>query len=169
MGPELLWLSHDFSIVCHLATSLRFSFFISKITNNETAHTIHMRIKWDNIKQNSIWHTIKIQSWRFLHRHFILILNPIIVISPHISWGFPGGTSGKESTYQCRRCKRHEFDPWVRKIPCLENSMDRGVWQVTVHGLTKSWTQLSTTDICYFKMSMVTLLVINQAINFFFN
>ena len=25
--------------------------------------------------------------------------------------------SGKESTCQCRRCKRHGFDPWVRKIP----------------------------------------------------
>ena len=26
---------------------------------------------------------------------------------------------------------------------CLENSMDRGAWQAAVHGLTKSWTQLS--------------------------
>ena len=26
---------------------------------------------------------------------------------------------------------------------CLENSMDRGVWQATVHGITKSWTPLS--------------------------
>ena len=26
---------------------------------------------------------------------------------------------------------------------CLENSMDRGAWQATVHGVTKSWTQLS--------------------------
>ena len=24
----------------------------------------------------------------------------------------------------------------------LENSMDRGVWQATVHGITKSWTPL---------------------------
>ena len=30
---------------------------------------------------------------------------------------FPGGTSGKESTCQCRRCKRHSFDPLVEKIP----------------------------------------------------
>ena len=30
--------------------------------------------------------------------------------------GFPGG-SGKESAFQCRRCKRHGFNPWVRKIP----------------------------------------------------
>ena len=26
---------------------------------------------------------------------------------------------------------------------CLENSMDRGAWQVTVHGVAKSWTQPS--------------------------
>ena len=28
-------------------------------------------------------------------------------------------------------------------ILAMENSMDRGAWQVTVHGITKSWTQLS--------------------------
>ena len=28
-----------------------------------------------------------------------------------------GGSAGKESACQCRRCKRHGFDPWVRKIP----------------------------------------------------
>ena len=32
----------------------------------------------------------------------------------HIFIGFPGGTSGKEPTCQCRR---QWFDPWVRKIP----------------------------------------------------
>ena len=32
-------------------------------------------------------------------------------------YGFPDGTSGKESTCQCRRPKRCKFDPWVRKIP----------------------------------------------------
>ena len=26
---------------------------------------------------------------------------------------------------------------------CLENSMDRGAWKATVHGVAKSWTQLS--------------------------
>ena len=30
--------------------------------------------------------------------------------------GFPGGTSGKEFTHQCRRHKRHRFDPWVGKM-----------------------------------------------------
>jgi len=36
--------------------------------------------------------------------------------------GFPDGTVGKESACQCRRCKRHRFDPWVGKIP-LEKEM----------------------------------------------
>ena len=31
--------------------------------------------------------------------------------------GFPGGSSGKEPTCQCRRYKRHGLDPWVRRIP----------------------------------------------------
>ena len=31
--------------------------------------------------------------------------------------GFPGGSGGKESTCQSRRCKRLRFDPWFRKIP----------------------------------------------------
>ena len=26
---------------------------------------------------------------------------------------------------------------------CLENSMDRGAWRATVHGVAKSWTRLS--------------------------
>ena len=26
---------------------------------------------------------------------------------------------------------------------CLENPMDRGAWQATVHGVAKSWTRLS--------------------------
>ena len=40
-------------------------------------------------------------------------------------WGFPGGTSGKEPACQCRRCKRHQFDPWAWKIPW------KRAWQFT--------------------------------------
>ena len=29
------------------------------------------------------------------------------------------------------------------KYSCLENTMDRGAWWATVHGVAKSWTQLS--------------------------
>ena len=37
----------------------------------------------------------------------------------------PGGTSGKEPAWHCRRHKRCRSDPWVRKIPC------RRTWQPT--------------------------------------
>ena len=39
--------------------------------------------------------------------------------------GFPGGSSGKEPTCQCRTCKKCEFDPWTEKIPW------RRAWQPT--------------------------------------
>ena len=44
---------------------------------------------------------------------------------------FPGGTSGKEPTCQCRRHKRCGFDTWVGnplQFSCLESPMDRGAW-----------------------------------------
>ena len=53
------------------------------------------------------------------------------------------------------QCRRPEFDSWVGKIPWrrawqrtpvffwLENSMDRGAWRATHHGVAKSQTQLS--------------------------
>ena len=36
------------------------------------------------------------------------------------------GASGKEYACQCRRHKRHEFNPWVEKIP------RRSAWQPPV-------------------------------------
>ena len=33
-------------------------------------------------------------------------------------WGsLPWSLNSKKSTFQCRRCKRHGFDPWVRNTP----------------------------------------------------
>ena len=65
---------------------------------------------------------------------------------------------GKESTCQCRRHRICGFNPWVGKIPgggngnplwysCLQDLMDRGAWQATVHGVAKSWTRLSNETI----------------------
>ena len=36
-----------------------------------------------------------------------------------------------------------EGNGYPLQYSCLENPMDRGVWQVTVHGVAKNWTQLS--------------------------
>jgi len=54
----------------------------------------------------------------------------------------------------CLQCRRPRFDPWAGKLSvegngdalqysCLENSMERGAWWATVHGVLKSWTGLS--------------------------
>ena len=40
---------------------------------------------------------------------------------------------------------------------CLENSMDRGAWPATVHGVAKSWTPLS--DTVTFSQSLYYLLL----------
>ena len=69
--------------------------------------------------------------------------------------GLPRWLNGKESASQCRRHRRHEFHLWVGKIPwkgngnplqysCLENPMDRGTWQATVHGVSKTQMLLNT-------------------------
>ena len=53
-----------------------------------------------------------------LNMYDLIFINSSIFIKIHISlWGFPGGTSDKEPACQRRRCKRHRFNPWVRKIP----------------------------------------------------
>ena len=78
--------------------------------------------------------------------------------------GLPRWHSGKESTCQCRRLKRCGFNSQIKKTPgggngnsfqysCLENSMDRGVWRATVHGVTKSWDMTEVTTLTqYFFM-----------------
>ena len=61
---------------------------------------------------------------------------------------------GKESVLQCRRHRKHGFDPgigkilWRRKgqptpVFLLVNPTDRGAYWAIVYGVTKSWTQLS--------------------------
>ena len=62
---------------------------------------------------------------------------------------------GKESTCQCRDMGVAGLTPVSERSPregngnllqysCLENSMDRGSWQATVNGVSKSQTRLST-------------------------
>ena len=73
----------------------------------------------------------------------------IVFTKPKASSGFLGGTSCKEPACQCRKHKRHRFDPWVGKIPCkengnplqyscLENLTARGAWWALVRGVAES-------------------------------
>ena len=63
---------------------------------------------------------------------------------------FPGGSDGKELA--CNAGDPGSI-PGLGRAPgegngnpllysCLENPMDRGAWQIIVHGVVKSWTRL---------------------------
>ena len=52
-----------------------------------------------------------------------------------------GEGNGNPLQYSCLENSMNR-EAWLQ-YSCLENSMDRGVWWATVHGVAKSWTQLS--------------------------
>ena len=65
-------------------------------------------------------------------------------------WGFLGGSDGKESAYNAGYWGSilgledpREGNGYPLQYSCLENSIDRGDWWDTVHGVTKSQTQLN--------------------------
>ena len=68
--------------------------------------------------------------------------------------GFPGGSDGKESANNAGDVgsvpgsgrSPGEGNGNVLQYSCLENPLDRGARQATVHGVTKSQTQLSMCD-----------------------
>ena len=64
--------------------------------------------------------------------------------------GFPDDSDGKESDCSVGdlglilgsgRCPG-EGNGYPLQSTCLENSLDRGAWGATVHGVIKSWTRL---------------------------
>ena len=68
-----------------------------------------------------------------------------------VKWGFPSGSDGKE--FACNAGELSSI-PGSGVSPgegngnplqyfCLGNPIDRGAWWTLVHGVTKSWTQLS--------------------------
>ena len=77
-------------------------------------------------------------------------------------------TRGKESICQCRRHEDSSLIPGLGRSPgegkgnplqysCLENSMDGEAWWATVHGVTKSRTQLSDFSFLCFLLSKVSI------------
>ena len=75
----------------------------------------------------------------------------VIRMVPEKNMGFPGGSDNKEST-----CNAGDLGsiPGLGRLPgegngyplqysSLENSMDRGAWQATVHEVEKNRTQMS--------------------------
>ena len=68
-----------------------------------------------------------------------------------LRWHVPGGSNDKESA--CSEGDPHliprlgrspgEGNGNLLQYSCLDNSMDRGAWWATIHGVDKSQTQLS--------------------------
>ena len=83
--------------------------------------------------------------------------------SENLQLGFPGGSDGKESACNVGdlgSIRGSGRSPWVGngnplQYSCLENSVDRGAWQSTVHGVTKSWTQVNYSYFLSLKNSLV--------------
>ena len=65
--------------------------------------------------------------------------------------GFPNVLDGKESTCNAgdtcsiaQLGRAHgEGNGYPLQYSCLENIVDRGAWQATVHGFRENWTQLN--------------------------
>ena len=80
-------------------------------------------------------------------QHLILNLYVGFIDCVRVIWGFPGSFDGKESACSpgdlslvpgLGRSPR-EGNGSTRQYSCLENAMDRGSWQATVHGVSRSW------------------------------
>ena len=71
--------------------------------------------------------------------------------APQLIMGFLGGSDGRESASNAgdpgsilgSGRSPGDGNGYPLQYSCLENSMDRGAWRATVHGVKKSWTQLS--------------------------
>ena len=102
------------------------------------------------------WVPSRRRSWPHLYFRKTPLWNDAtsrICIQITLDQGFTGSANGKEPACQCRRHKRHRFNPWVGKIlwigngnplqySCLENPMDREAWWAAVQRVTNSWIRL---------------------------
>ena len=142
----------------------RFIPWVGKIPLEEgmAAHSsvLAWRIPMDRGAWRAMVHRVT-KSWTWLKQlstqlvHNVVLLSGVeqseLVLHIHVSWGCPRWHSCKGYACQRRRCKSCSFNPWVRKTPWRKgwlltavNSRDREAWWATVHGVTKSQTQLST-------------------------
>ena len=74
-----------------------------------------------------------------------------------VARGFPGGSDSKESACNAGDWGSipgsgrsvGEGNGYPLRYSCLKNPMDREAWWAIVHGVTKSWTKLSTHTYTY--------------------
>ena len=96
----------------------------------------------------------------FIYIKFYILNTNFLVYKRLYTMSFPGSSDSKETA--CDTGNPSSI-PGLGRSPgegnghplqysCLENSMDRGTWQATVHRVTKSQTWLSNTNIIYYRM-----------------
>ena len=125
--------------------------YYSAIKRNKVESFVVMWIDLDSVIQRS-----KSEGrHRPFNLHCVLTILRILGSKKHICQRTKGGlgTSGKEPTWRCRRCRRCEFDSESGRssgegngnplqYSCLGNPTDRGAWLAAVHRVAKSRTQL---------------------------
>ena len=146
-------------IINFIILSCTFSILRTNIVTLHLEYYSHLRDSYFELIYIVIFQLTTLSRILFLNFFFIVLqvwtLNICFrkgYLEEYIYIGFPGGSVVKNLPAKAGD-RKHRFDPWVRKIPwrkkCnplqysrLENSMDRGAWQATIHGAAKSWTRL---------------------------
>ena len=112
---------------CHcLLRNKTESLLISKSLTRKFQHACHQEVNTSTLLHHH-WHWVQLLShvWLFVTPWTAAYQASLSTECKTLSasWRhmcsscFPGGASGKGPTCQCRRPKRHGFDPWIRKIP----------------------------------------------------
>ena len=129
-----------------------------------TSHSRMSVLRWviTPLWLSGSWRSFLYSSYSIGKGQSLLFLNWSMV---DLIWGFLGGSDGNE--YACSaedpdsvpglgRSPR-EGNGYPLQYSCLKNSMGRGTWRGTVHGVPRIWTQLSNS---HFIWNMCWLLVI---------
>ena len=105
-----------------------------EVTQDLLSQSIFLSFSWA-MKRPLCWDACCLLSGQYSFRAFLVFLtvknlpakqDSILGLIPRLGRS-PGEARGNPLQYSC-----------------LENPMDRGAWQATAHGVSKSWTQLST-------------------------
>ena len=73
----------------------------------------------------------------------VVMLLIVIMITSSIYYTASSKPNGLQTLSDFYSPKACEMGWYSLRYSCLENSMDRGAWWATVHGVTKSWIPLS--------------------------
>ena len=127
--------------------------YIAKLNSKNTKFTYGTQYVIDS--QTKITETCIYKS-KIEYAYIHTLCGPsILIYLPNYCEGFPGGTVVTNPPANAGDARSMGLIPGTGRYPeegngnplqysCLRNPMDRGAWQATVHGVAKSWTQLSS-------------------------